>query len=108
MKPIEFLGRSLESIRSFPATAKREAGYQLDRVQRGLIPSDWKPMKSVGNGVREIRVQSEGQHRVVYIAAYEDAVYVLHAFQKKSRQTSRQDLEMARANLKTLKRRYSK
>jgi len=51
---------SLKPIREFRALAKRETGYQLDRVQHDLDPTDWKPMKSVGQGVREIRIQHEG------------------------------------------------
>jgi phage-related protein len=93
MKKIEFLGASLKTVREFPALAKREAGLQLDRVQRGLDPTDWKSMKSVGQGVREIRIQHEGQYRVIYVASFEKRVYVLHAFQKKTQKTSRQDLE---------------
>lgn len=68
MKGIVFVGRSLEVIRDFPEDVKREAGYQLDRVQRGLDPVDWKPMSSIGQGVREIRIQEEGQWRVIYIS----------------------------------------
>jgi phage-related protein len=100
MKGIQFLGTSLKMVRAFPAEAKREAGYQLDRVQRGLDPTDWKPMKSVGQGVREIRIQHEGQYRVIYVASFEENVYVLHAFQKKTEKTSRQDIEAARRALK--------
>jgi len=96
MKGIEFLGTSLKTIREFPALAKREAGYQLDRVQHGLDPTDWKPMKSVGQGVCEIRFQHEGQYRVIYVASFEDKVYVLHAFQKKTQKTSKQDLGAAK------------
>ena len=68
MKNIRFCGRSLEALRSFPAVTKREAGYQLDPVQHGLEPTDWKPMPSIGPGVREIRIMNEGQFRVIYIA----------------------------------------
>ena len=100
MKGIEFLGASLKTVREFPALAKREAGLQLDRVQRGLDPTDWKPMKSVGQGVREIRIQHEGQYRVIYVASFEKRVYVLHAFQKKSQKTSKQDLDTAKCALK--------
>ena len=100
MKGIEFLGASLKTVREFPALAKREAGLQLDRVQRGLDPTDWKPMKSVGQGVREIRIQHEGQYRVIYVASFEKNVYVLHAFQKKTRKTSKQDLDTAKRALK--------
>ena len=100
MKGIEFLGTSLNTVREFPALAKREAGYQLDRVQHGLDPTDWRPMKSVGHGVREIRIQHEGQYRVIYMASFEENVYVLHAFQKKTQKTSRRDLDAAKRALK--------
>lgn len=100
MKGIEFLGSSLEAVREFPALAKREAGHQLDRVQRGLDPTDWKPMKAVGQGVREIRIQHEGQYRVIYVASFEENVYVLHAFQKKAKKTSKQDVDAARRAFK--------
>ncbi len=100
MKGIEFLGTSLKTVREFPALAKRKAGYQLDRVQHGLDPTDWRPMKSVGHGVREIRIQHEGQYRVIYMASFEENVYVLHAFQKKIQKTSRRDLDAAKRALK--------
>ena len=106
MKDIQFIGRSLEAIRDFPDAAKREKGYQLDRVQHGLDPNDWKPMSSIGQGVREIRIKHEGQYRVIYIAKFEEAVYVLHAFQKKKTQkTSKQDIDAAKRALKTLQER---
>ena len=108
MKGIEFLGASLKTVREFPALAKREAGLQLDRVQRGLDPTDWKPMKSVGQGVREIRIQHEGQYRVIYVASFEKRVYVLHAFHKKTQKTSKQDLDTAKRALKeVLERQWS-
>jgi phage-related protein len=103
VKDIRFCGRSLEALRSFQATAKREAGYQLDRVQHGLEPADWKPMPSIGPGVREIRIMHEGQFRVIYIAKLADAVYVLHAFQKKTQKTRKQDIDAATHALKQLK-----
>ena len=103
MKPVTFLGDSLETIRAFPVSARREAGFQIDRVQRGLDPDDWKPMKSIGPGVREIRVRDDaGAFRVMYLATFEEAVFVLHAFQKKTRATPQRDLELAGARLKTL------
>lgn len=105
MKDIQFIGRSLESIRDFPDAAKREAGYQLDRVQHGLDPIDWKPMSSIGPGVREIRIKHEGQYRVIYIAKFEEAIYVLHAFQKKTQKTNKQDIDAAKRALKTLQER---
>ena len=105
MKDIQFIGRSLDSIRDFPDAAKREAGYQLDRVQHGLDPIDWKPMSSIGPGVREIRIKHEGQYRVIYIARFEEAIYVLHAFQKKTQKTSKQDVDTAKRAMKTLQER---
>jgi len=106
MKPVSFVGDSLDAIRSFPDGARREAGFQIERVQRGLDPDDWKPMKTVGAGVREIRVRdAAGAFRVIYIATLADAVYVLHAFQKKSQATSKRDLDLAIARFKDLMRR---
>lgn len=102
MKPIEFTGKTLEIIRGFPDIARRETGQQLDRLQRGFEPIDWKPMSSIGVGVREIRIQQEGQFRVIYIAKFADAIYVLHAFTKKTQKTNQHDLEMAKKTLKEL------
>ncbi len=103
LKPIEFIGNSLEDLRSFPATAKREAGYQLDQVQHGQEPDDWKPMQSIGQGVQEIRIRDDaGAFRVIYIAKFANAVYVLHCFKKKTQKTSKQDIELAKARYKTL------
>ena len=99
VKGIRFLGTSLNVVRGFPLPVKREAGHQLDRVQHDLDPTDWKPMKSIGQGVREIRIQHEGQYRVIYAASFEEVVYVLHAFQKKSRKTNRRDLGAAKRAL---------
>ncbi|MES9989011.1 MAG: type II toxin-antitoxin system RelE/ParE family toxin [Candidatus Thiodiazotropha endolucinida] len=83
MKGIVFIGKSLEVIREFPDDVKREAGYQLDRVQRGFDPTDWKPMTSIGQGVREIRIQEEGQWRVIYIAKFDEAIMFYMRFEKK-------------------------
>lgn len=95
-KPIQFLGNSLDDLRSFPLSAKREAGYQLDQVQRGQEPDDWKPMNTVGPGVKEIRIRDvSGAFRVIYAAKFANAVYVIHCFQKKSEKTSRSDLELS-------------
>jgi len=95
MKLVRFVGDSLQAIRNFPTAARSKAGYQLERVQRGLDPLDWKPMRTIGAGVREIRVRDEsGAFRVVYLAALGDAIYVLHAFQK-TQKTARSDIELA-------------
>ena len=105
-KPVEFLGRSLEDLRAFPAGARREAGYQLDRVQSGLEPDDWKWMNTIGTGAREIRIRNDtGAYRVVYVASIGDTIYVLHAFQKKTRATSKRDIEVATARFRVLQRR---
>lgn len=96
-KPIEFLGDSLRSLQEFPDDAKQDAGYQLDRVQHGLQPDDFKPMPSIGKGVEEIRVRDDtGAYRVIYTARLADAVYVLHAFQKKTQATSKRDIDLAK------------
>lgn len=96
MKALKFVGSSLDDLRDFPAEARREAGFELYAVQRGDEPSDWKVMREVGPGVKEIRIHILGEWRVLYVAQFADAVYVLHAFQKKSQKTSRQDIELAR------------
>ena len=98
LKHIEFLGFSRWALSRFPDDARRAAGFQLDRVQRGLEPFDWKPMQTVGAGAMELRVRDgTGAFRVIYVAKFADAIYVLHAFQKKSLKTSKIDLEVARA-----------
>lgn len=103
MKPVEFRGTSLDDLRSFPMTAMREAGYQLDRVQHGLAPADAKSMASIGPGVLELRIWDEaGTFRVVYVAKLADAVFVLHCFQKKTPKTSKHDIDTAKRRLKEL------
>lgn len=100
-KSIQFLGDSLDDIKAFPANARRDAGHELDRVQRDLEPSDWKPMKSIGAGVREIRIRDEqGIYRVLYVAKYLDSVLVLHAFKKKTGKTAKKDIDTAKQRLK--------
>ena len=95
-KPVEFRGSSLDDLRAFPLAAKREAGHQLDQVQNGQEPDDWKPMNTVGQGVKEIRIRdAAGAFRVIYVAKFADAVYVLHCFQKKTGKTSKADLDLA-------------
>jgi phage-related protein len=100
VKPIVFLGDSLKRLREFPDEARHDAGYQLDKVQRGQRPDDCKPMPSIGKGVEEIRIWDDaGTYRVIYTAKLRDAVYVLHAFQKKTQATSRRDMDVARQRL---------
>ncbi len=102
VKALKFVGSSLDDLRDFPHEAKRAAGFELRAVQNGLDPSDWKPMQSIGTGVREIRIHVLGEWRVIYVASLADAVYVLHAFQKKSRKTSKNDIELARKRFKEI------
>ena len=90
------MGSSLDDLRNFPAEARRQAGFELYAIQRGLEPADWKPMSVIGGGVREIRIHILGEWRVLYVAKLSDAVYVLHSFQKKSRKTKPEDIELAR------------
>ncbi|MGH9890868.1 MAG: type II toxin-antitoxin system RelE/ParE family toxin [bacterium] len=99
MKVVLWVGSTRNDLRAFPKEARRRAGHELYQVQRGLEPSDWKPMASVGAGVREIRIHTGLEHRVVYIAKFEEGVYALHAFEKKTRRTSRSDVELARRRL---------
>ena len=103
MKPVDFCGDSLDALRAFPENARREAGYQIDKVQNGEVPDDWKPMASVGAGVKEIRIWDDaGTFRVIYLAKLADAVFVLHCFQKKTEQTSEKDIRLARKRFKEL------
>jgi phage-related protein len=86
----------LEDLRAFPLTARREAGHQLDQVQNGREPDNWKPMSAVGRGVKEIRIWDEaGAFRVLYLAKFADVVSVLHCFQKKTGKTSKADVGIA-------------
>ena len=102
IKPVEWLGDSRERVRAFPSEARREVGFELWEVQQGKQPSDWKPMPSVGLGVNEVRVRAGNAYRLIYVARFSEAVYVLHAFEKKSRKTSKPDLELARKRFRTM------
>lgn len=102
-KPVEFRGSSLDDLRAFPVPARREAGYQLDRVQQGHEPDEWKPMPRIGSGVQEIRIRdAAGAFRVIYVAKSTVAVYVLHCFKKKTQKTSKTDVELAEKRYRDL------
>lgn len=104
MKDIVWCGDSLERLKAFPESSRKKAGHELSNVQAGEEPSDWKPMSSIGQGVNEIRIKDEyGAFRVIYIAKFEDAIYVLHVFQKKTQKTEQRDIELARQRLKFLR-----
>ncbi len=102
MKSLVWLGDSRLVMRDFPAQVRQRAGRQLRRVQEGIEPEDWKPMASVGLGVKEIRIRAAGAYRVIYIAKFVEAVYVIHAFQKKTPKTSSGDIELARSRFRQL------
>lgn len=104
-KPIEFRGSSRDDLRAFPFSARHEAGHQLDQVQRGQEPDDWKPMNSISQGVQEIRIrEAEGAFRVIYIAKLPAAVYVLHCFQKMTEKTRKADVDLAAKRYRDLMR----
>jgi phage-related protein len=97
MRPVRFLGDSLKCLRDFAADARHDAGYQLDKVQRGDQPDDFKPMPAIGKGVEEIRISGpSGAYRVIYVARRVEAVYVPHAFHKKTQAMPKKDLEIAK------------
>jgi phage-related protein len=103
MKRLSFFGHSRNDYMDFPAAIRNKAGFQLDRVQRGLDPEDWKPMSSIGLGVKEVRLKDvTGAYRVIYVATFVEAVFVLHAFQKKSQRTSKRDIDLAAQRFKDL------
>jgi phage-related protein len=104
MHEIVWLGTSKRDVRLFPEDARREAGYQLDKVQRGYEPDDWKSMTAIGVGVREIRIREpSGAFRILYVVRFGEAVYVLHAFQKKTQRTRAGDLELAKERLRQIR-----
>jgi phage-related protein len=103
MKDVEWVGNSKERLKQFPEEAKREGGRQLRFVQGGMQPNDWRPMSTIGAGVIEIRLHEPHEHRILYAATFPEAIYVLHAFEKKTRQTRQFDIEIARKNYDYIK-----
>jgi phage-related protein len=101
-KPLLWVGTARADVRKFSAAARRLAGFQLRRAQQGLDPNDWKPMSSVGPGVREIRIRVGDAYRVFYVATFDEGVYVIHAFAKKARKTARHDIEIGRERFRAL------
>jgi len=102
MKEIRFLGDTEKRIGNFPYSVMLRCLHELDRVRHGLDPSNWKPIKTAGPGVREIRIQAGGAYRILYVTSRSDAIYVLHAFRKDSMQTRKRDIALARKRLQTL------
>ena len=104
MKPLEFLGSSRDDLVAMPASVRRQIGVELMRVQFGGQPADFKSMPVVGAGAYEIRVRDpSGAYRAIYVAKFEAAVYVLHAFQKKTQQTAKADVELAQVRYKLIR-----
>lgn len=104
MKALYFVGGSREDLRDFPKSAKHEAGIDLMRIQNGLEPRNWRPMPTVGKGVREIRERvAEGVFRIFYVVEGAEAVYVLHAFQKKTQKTPQADIDLGKDRYKSIR-----
>lgn len=101
-KPLVWEGDSLERVRAFASAARKDIGFELWEIQQGNLPSDWKPMSTVGAGVRELRVRSGQAYRVIYLATLPEAVYVLHAFEKQSQRAPKHDVELARDRFRAL------
>lgn len=102
LKPIAWLGDSLARLRAAPADIRSDAGYQVDLVQRGETPADFKPMSDVHSGVMEIRLHGDNEFRVFYVARFEEAVYVPHCFVKKTQATRKADIDLGRQRYATL------
>ncbi len=102
-KEIRWVGSSYDDLLAFPKAPRKEAGFQLGRVQASLEPTDWKPFEEIGAGTREIRIaDAKDIFRVMYVAKFEEAVYVLHCFQKKTQATSKQDKDIASTRYRAL------
>jgi phage-related protein len=102
MKALKFIGGSMQDLAAFPDLARRQAGFELWQVQLGLMPSDFKPMPTVGAGAYEVRIKIGTQWRVIYAANRGDAVYVLHAFQKTTQKTTQRDIDLAASRYKQI------
>ena len=102
-KQILWVGSAYDDLLAFPKDARKEAGFQLGKVQAGLDPDDWKPFDEVGAGTREIRIrEASGIYRVMYVAKFEEAIYVLHCFHKKTQGTSKQVRAIAAARYRAV------
>lgn len=107
-KSVAFVDTALDDLRDFPEDARRQAGFEIDRVQQGEEPTDWRAMPDVGAGVNEIRIHEDGEHRVLYVAKFGEAVFVLHCFQKKTQKTAKRDIELAKKRYKAIAREQAK
>lgn len=102
-KEIRWVGTAYEDLLAFPEGARKEAGFQLGKLQAGLEPSDWKPFGSAGVGVKEIRIKDiTGIYRIMYVVKFEEAIYILHCFQKTSQATSQKDKAITSARYRAI------
>lgn len=101
-KPIYWIGSSKQDIADFSTEARRKAGFQLRAVQKGKSPSNFKPMSTIGQGVEEIRIRTDNAYRIFYVARFSEAIYVLHAFQKKTQKTAKKDIKIGQQRYKQL------
>lgn len=108
-KPITWVDSSLKDLLKFPINTRKEAGFQLGKIQNGLNPDNWKPFDQVGAGVKEIRISEDKNiYRIMYVAKFEEAVYVLHSFQKKTKVTPQKDKEIAKVRYQRVLARRAK
>lgn len=96
MKSIVWLSVTYETIKVYPVNVRRETGYNLDKLQRGAEPSDWKPMTKIGPGVKEIRIHEGNEYRILYVTKFKEAIYILHSFVKKTQQTTQKEMNIGR------------
>ena len=103
MKTVTFMGDSLARIKAFPPDVRQDTGFQINNIQHGEVPDEWKPMRAIGIGAREIRTRASGNHyRVIYLMKQKSSVYILHAFQKKTQRTRKSDIDLARKRLQEI------
>ena len=103
-KPVFWIGSARDDLRAFPEEARYKAGVRLRAVQRGEAPLDFKPMPTVGKGAFEIRIRTDAAYRLFYVAKFDEVIYVLHAFQKKTQKTSKRDIQLGQRRYKEMLR----
>ena len=111
LKPVEWVGSSRADLKKFPAAVQDQVGFALYQAQTGLKHRDAKPLKGLGVNILEVVSRQEGNtYRTVYTVRFKAAVYVLHAFQKKSKRgivTPKQELDLVKQRLKAAQRHYA-
>ena len=105
MRKVAWVGTSLEEMQELPKAIRKAVGFQIHLLQEGVDPDDFKPMPSVGSGVYEIRVRNElGQNtgRCFYVVKFKEAIFILHAFEKKKQKTPKANLDKGQERYKEL------